>query len=161
MIAPNVKSGVGCRISPDSFVGYSEHGGEIVIGRNVTIRQSCVIRSCTGRVIIGDSITINYGVIIHGYGGVTIGSGTLLSPNVQIYAQNHGITKSKPIRAQKNIGKGIHIGKECWIGAGAIILDGVSIGDGVVVGAGSVVTHSIPPFEIWAGNPAKKIGERQ
>lgn len=25
---------------------------------------------------------------------------------------------------------------------------------------GSVVTHDIPPYEIWAGNPAKKIRNR-
>ena len=28
------------------------------------------------------------------------------------------------------------------------------------MGAGSVVTHDIPPYEIWAGNPAKKIRDR-
>ena len=31
------------------------------------------------------------------------------------------------------------------------------IGDDVIVGAGSVVTKSIPPREVWAGSPAKKI----
>ena len=40
------------------------------------------------------------------------------------------------------------------------IFSGVTIGVGAVVGAGSVVTHDIPPYEIWAGNPAKKIRNR-
>ncbi len=44
-----------------------------------------------------------------------------------------------------------------FIGAGSIILKGVTIGRGSVIGAGSVVTKSVPPGEIWAGNPAKFI----
>lgn len=57
-------------------------------------------------------------------------------------------------------GKGIKIYSDVWIGAGAIVLSGVTIGVGAVVGAGSVVTHDIPPYEVWAGNPAKKIRNR-
>ena len=37
---------------------------------------------------------------------------------------------------------------------------GVRIGRGAIIGAGSVVTKSVPPYEIHAGVPAKKIGER-
>ena len=52
------------------------------------------------------------------------------------------------------------IGADVWIGANTTIISGVSIGVGAVVGAGSVVTHDIPPYEIWAGNPARKIKDR-
>lgn len=52
------------------------------------------------------------------------------------------------------------IGNDVWIGNRALILQGVTIGDGAVVGAGSVVTKDIPPYEIWAGNPAKCIRKR-
>ena len=41
------------------------------------------------------------------------------------------------------------------IGSSVTILCGVTIGAGALVGAGSVVTRDIPPYEIWAGNPAK------
>lgn len=43
------------------------------------------------------------------------------------------------------------------VGSGVTVLCGVTIGMGAIVGAGSVVTKSIPPNEIWAGNPAKFI----
>ncbi len=35
----------------------------------------------------------------------------------------------------------------------------LTIGRKSVLGAGSVLTKNIPPYEIWAGNPARKIGE--
>ena len=52
------------------------------------------------------------------------------------------------------------IDADVWIGANAIIKSGVHIGCGAVIGAGSVVTHDVPPYEIWAGNPARKIRDR-
>lgn len=51
------------------------------------------------------------------------------------------------------------IGKNCFIGGRSLILPGVEIGDNCVVGAGSVVTKSVPPRCIVAGNPARIIRE--
>lgn len=52
------------------------------------------------------------------------------------------------------------IGNDVWIGCDVTIISGVSVGNGAVIGAGAVVTKDIPDYEIWAGVPAKKIGER-
>ena len=41
------------------------------------------------------------------------------------------------------------------IGSGATILCGIAIGEDAIVGAGSVVTRSVPPRTIVAGNPAR------
>lgn len=49
------------------------------------------------------------------------------------------------------------------IGAHSIIVarpnTSLTVGRRSVLGAGSVLTKSIPPFEVWAGNPARKIGD--
>jgi len=37
------------------------------------------------------------------------------------------------------------------------VISGVSIGDGAVIGAGSVVTKDVPPYAIYAGNPARLV----
>lgn len=52
------------------------------------------------------------------------------------------------------------IENDVWIGMGSYIKAGIVIHNGAVVGMGSIVTHDIPAYEIWAGNPAKKIGKR-
>ena len=55
------------------------------------------------------------------------------------------------------ISKPIFIGDDVFIGANCIVLKGVNIGNRSIIGAGSVVTGTIPPDEVWAGNPAKFI----
>lgn len=53
------------------------------------------------------------------------------------------------------------IGHDVWIGTNVLILPKVlTIGTGAIIGAGSVVTHSVPPFAIVAGNPAKILKYR-
>ena len=51
----------------------------------------------------------------------------------------------------------IRIGRGVFVGARSIILKGVTIGDGAVIGAGSVVIKSIPAGTLAAGNPAVVI----
>ena len=51
----------------------------------------------------------------------------------------------------------IVIGERVFIGARAFLLPGVSIGAHSIVGACSVVTRSVPPYLIVAGNPAKLV----
>lgn len=51
------------------------------------------------------------------------------------------------------------IGRNCFIGGSSLILPGVEIGDNCVVGAGSVVTKSVPPRCVVAGNPARILRE--
>jgi acetyltransferase-like isoleucine patch superfamily enzyme len=52
------------------------------------------------------------------------------------------------------------IGDRAWLGARAMVLPGVSMGEGSVAGAGAIVARSCGPYEIVAGAPARKIGER-
>jgi acetyltransferase-like isoleucine patch superfamily enzyme len=52
------------------------------------------------------------------------------------------------------------IGNDVWIGLGAIVLSGISIGDGAVIGAGAVVSKSVLPYGVVAGNPAQVLRYR-
>ncbi|PNW26706.1 hypothetical protein BKP44_16005 [Formosa algae] len=52
------------------------------------------------------------------------------------------------------------IGNDCWIGERAILIGGIKLGDGAVILAGAVVTHSVAPYAIVGGVPAKLIKYR-
>lgn len=58
---------------------------------------------------------------------------------------------------EDNVYGDIIVEEDVWIGMNVILLPGVRIGRGAIIGAGSVVTKSIPPYSVAAGNPAKVI----
>lgn len=55
---------------------------------------------------------------------------------------------------------GIEIQNDVWVGANVMIMSGVNISNGAVIGAGSIVTKDVSPYEVVAGNPAKKVKSR-
>jgi serine O-acetyltransferase len=60
---------------------------------------------------------------------------------------------------------GIVIEDDVVIGAGAVVMgrgpDPLVLGRGSMVGANAVVTHSVGPDEVWAGNPARLVSRRR
>lgn len=52
------------------------------------------------------------------------------------------------------------ISHDVWIGHGAVVMPGVKIGTGAVIGAGAIVTKDVAPYDIVAGVPARRIGQR-
>lgn len=93
---------------------------------------------------------------------VEIGAYTMLGPRVSIVGDDH--IYSKPgvpmLFSGRPAMRRTVIGPDVWIGCGAIVMTGVSIGEGAIVAAGAVVTHDVPSYEIHAGVPARRIGQR-
>ncbi|KAF1997129.1 maltose O-acetyltransferas-like protein [Amniculicola lignicola CBS 123094] len=105
---------------------------------------------------IGQNVFINYYSVFLDTCLITIGSRTLVGPNVSFFSGTHPLDPVVRNGTQgPELGKEIHIGEDCWIGGNVSILPGVTIGKGSVVGAGSVVTKDVPAFTVVAGNPAR------
>ncbi|MEY4984661.1 MAG: hypothetical protein RIR62_2927 [Pseudomonadota bacterium] len=54
----------------------------------------------------------------------------------------------------------VRIGNDVWIGANATIMSGIRIGNGAVIAANSTVVKDVGPYEVWGGNPARRIRQR-
>lgn len=103
---------------------------------------------------IGKGVFINHGCSFLDLGGIYIEDHVLVGPMVQLITENHPL---EPSRRSDLIGRSVVLRKKCWIGGGSIVLPGVEIGENAVVAAGTVVTKSVPPNTVVAGNPAKVI----
>jgi len=118
----------------------------------------CGCRFLNGRKVhFGKNNVINYGCTFDGRKyHVHTGDNVSIGPEASILTLGHD--PQSPTFVDR--GGDVVIGHRVWIGYRAIILPGITIGEGAVVGAGAVVTKNVEPFSIVAGNPARKIGER-
>jgi len=144
----------------------------ITVGDNTVFNDGLILTSWTNygygaRIVIGSNVTIGAFNHITCVNKVVIGDGFLSGKWVTITDNSHGSSTIDdliiPPSQRQVVSKGpVLIGKNVWIGDKSTILPGVIIGDGVIIGANSVVTKSIPPFCVAAGNPAviiKKISQ--
>lgn len=87
---------------------------------------------------------------------ITVGNNCQMTMGVRLFTHGGG----QPVRQQipdfDAFGK-IVIKDYVYIGNNALIMPGVTIGEHSIVAAGSVVTKSVPPYTVVAGNPAKII----
>ncbi len=108
--------------------------GNLILGREVALN---------------DSFCVDYApIILHDY--------AKLSFKNMLLTSTHDFNNFKRV-----IARPIVIEKNVWITSGCVVLGGVRIGENTVVGAGSVVTRSLPPNVLAAGNPARVIREIQ
>jgi len=126
----------------------------IKLGKGSSLHMNCFLYG--NNITIMNNTTINRGCFIDGRGVVIIGNNVSISPEVFIVTDDH-VVNSKEFVGRSGI---ITIEDYVWIGARALILPNVKIGIGAVVAAGAVVTRNVSPYEIVAGVPAIKIGER-
>lgn len=149
----------------------------IFVGPNASIKidNNCeiigILSAKSGAEInIGKYTTIRSDSVVGAQCRIDIGNYVIISNNVHIYDNNnHPTSPAKRIELCKS---GFHSEKwnwrysECspitiednvWIGERSTILKGVKIGKGSIVASNSVVTKSVPPYCIVAGNPAKIV----
>lgn len=155
----------GARIDSDVVL----HGADgLVLGRDCLIGKGTVL--ATGDALNGfGSLSIGARTYVGEYnnlrasagGDVVIGDDCLISQFCTVVGANHDTAANVTMSLVPGIGEGVRVGNGVWVGAGAALLPGVTVGEGAVIGANAVVTKPVPAFEIWGGNPARKIGERR
>ena len=138
------------------------HPENIEIGDNVYVGHYTILKGYyKNSIIIGDYTWIGQQCFFHGAGGLRIGKAVGIGPKVSILTSQYKTSNiTVPVYSLPLEPNEVVLEDGCDIGIGSIILPGVRVGEGVIVGAGAVVTHDIPPYEIWAGVPARRIRAR-
>lgn len=122
------------------FIQVSE-AATLTIGSGVGITSSTI--HCSLSIVIEDDVFIGEGCRI---------------ADTDFHSLRLEDRKSEKFGIYQNINNApVIICNGSFIGAGVIILKGVRIGERSVIGAGSVVSKSIPPGQVWAGNPARYL----
>lgn len=116
------------------------NSAELEIGSNTGISATAIV--CTTKISIGSFVKIGGNTVIYDTDFHSLDA----KQRADLTADMEN-TKNAPVI----------IGDHVFIGAHSTILKGVNIGSYSIIGSGSVVTKSIPPYEIWGGNPAKFI----
>jgi chloramphenicol O-acetyltransferase type B len=139
-ISPGFHLGKGVRLYAKQMLKIGEN---FYIGRGSLIETDCIIGN---NVIFGNRVAI-VGKYDHHYQQVGV-----------------PIRLASAIRDKDYSWKGLSlttvIGNDVWVGYGATIMQGVTINDGAIIAAGAIVTKDVESYSIYAGNPAKKIGDR-
>lgn len=145
VLGNNVIIGSGTVIGNDGF-GYERIGDQVIkfphVG-GVNIHDN---------VEIGSNVSIDRGSLSN----TVIGEGTKIDNLVHI-AHNARIGKNCFIIALSMVAGSVIIEDNAWIAPSSAIRDGLIIGKNSLVGLGAVVVKDIPKYEIWVGNPAKKL----
>ena len=150
---------------------YSIQAPGFVLGAHASVYRGCTFAvGVNGIVTIGEYSLLN-GLYLHCEQSVRIGKRVLIAWSVGIF-DTHGLPRSKYGREKmleiasddpsgrlppETPSSPVVIEDDVWIGFGSVILPGVRIGAGSIVGAKSVVTRSLPPGVIAAGNPARVL----
>jgi UDP-3-O-[3-hydroxymyristoyl] glucosamine N-acyltransferase len=141
---------------------------DVVAGEGVTVVEPANLFECTlgDGVFVGPFVEIQRGVTVgartrvqsHAFicELVTIGEDCFVSHGAMFV--NDTFARGGPARGDQSLWISTTIGDRVSIGTNATIMP-VEICDDVVIGAGSVVTRPITEPGLYAGVPARKIGD--
>lgn len=145
------------------FIGKNfEIDGHVECGDYCRFRDNIRMRvRGDGKIVFGDRCGVSWNVIMECYERIEVHDGAGIADGCVLRDSAHlmyGTTKSW--RHTPTIVKPIIIGEEAFLGTRAYIRYGVTIGKGAVIGINSYVMCDVPPYEVWAGTPARFIRHR-
>ena len=91
---------------------------------------------------------------------LSISQGALFAEGVKIFTSDHHSIIDLETGQQINFPGDVAVENDVWLASDVTVLKDTTIGRGSVVGACSVVTGTVPPMELWGGQPARCLKQR-
>lgn len=129
----------------DSFVKI-EGGVYVRIGRWVHVASFAHLNIGGGELYLED--------------GAAVASGAKLVTGGNVETARSMSAKA-PSDFQGRMHGAVILGPWSCVLTNAVVLPGVTLFEGAMLGAGSVATRDIPPWEVWAGAPARFLRRRR
>ena len=145
-----------------SISNHIKIGNSVLLTRDVWLNIPYLANRTEPVLIFDDNVQIGRRCQISGKNRIHFERNAILASDVLVMDHNHAYEDvNVPILNQDTTPGGtIRIEEDCWIGLGAVIVSSqgeLVIGKHSVVAANSMVTHSIPPYSVVAGNPARVV----
>jgi len=138
--------------------------GDCHIGSNVRIDSGVIVTP--GPLVIGDYVHIGANAHLNCSAGIKIGDGCNFGQGSKIYSSSDNYVSGEiggpwfPCDYDSSTFGALEIMGLNIVGANAIVGPGVVMSSGSCVGANSFLKESTGGWEVWAGNPARRVGLR-
>jgi sugar O-acyltransferase (sialic acid O-acetyltransferase NeuD family) len=104
--------------------------------------------------VVGAGSVLHAGVVLTA--AVRVGRHVAVMPQV-VFTHDDSVADHATFGAGVRLAGGVTVDDAAYLGSGALVREGRRIGAGAVVGMGSTVLHDVPPGEVWAGSPARRL----
>ncbi|WP_328303017.1 NeuD/PglB/VioB family sugar acetyltransferase [Streptomyces sp. NBC_00435] len=89
---------------------------------------------------------------------VRVGAHVAVMPHV-VLTHDDEVGDFATLASGVRLGGGVRLGRGAYVGAGALVREYTTVGAWSLTGMGSTVLADVPPGEVWAGSPARRLRE--
>lgn len=157
---------IGRRFRMDVFTPWVQGSGRLEVGDDVSIHGKISFTfasrfSDEPTLVIGDGTVIGHNTSFVVGRRIEIGRMCLISSDVWIF-DSSGHPSDPEARFErrppdeKDV-KPVKVHDNVWISTRCIIHPGSVIGEGSIIAAAAVVRGTVPPYTVFAGNPARQV----
>jgi sugar O-acyltransferase (sialic acid O-acetyltransferase NeuD family) len=89
---------------------------------------------------------------------VRVGAHVAVMPQV-VLTHDDMVEDCATLASGVRLGGGVQLERGAYVGSGALVREGTTVGAWSLIGMGSTVLGDVPPGEVWAGSPARRLRE--
>lgn len=122
------------------------------VGRYATVVHPTAVVS--GSSVLGaGSVLLAHCVLT---AAVRVGSHVAVMPQV-VLTHDDAVGDFATLASGVRLGGGVRLGRGAYLGAGSLVREYTTVGAWSLTGMGSTVLGDVPPGEVWAGSPARRL----